>query len=311
MKFYPKDFVATADGLVFAVVSDVIEDDSVLCFLRYVRQGRQWRKVGTDEANRLLRGSFPRYLFYSNTLDAELHAVPIRQISEHLSPRRRLAQLMADRTEDDVERDCRMLCRLLQEQGVELSNVGVTGSLLPAFHNPASDIDLVFYGRETFHQARRAVKSLLKLGRCQDLAAADWQESYRRRDCELSLDEYVRHERRKFNKAMFNRRKFDLNMIVDNGPNQFLKFKKLARTTIRARVTDDYLAFDYPAVLAIDHREIEKVACFTATYTGQARNGELIEVAGQLEQAADGKKWIVVGSSREARGEYIKVLHED
>jgi len=48
--------------------------------------------------------------------------------------------------------------------------------------------------------------------------------------------------------------------------------------------------------------------CYTATYTGQAEQGERIEVAGQLEVSNTGLVRILVGSSREAEGEYIKVL---
>lgn len=311
MRFHPKDFIATAEGLVFAVVSDVIEDGQVLCFLRYVQSHRQWRKVHTGEANVLLQQTYPRYLYHSKKLDAKLHAVPIGKISQHFRPRRRLAQLMAQQPRDEVEDDCRRLCLLLQQQGVVLDDVGVTGSLLPAFHNPASDIDLVFYGRETFRQGRSAIKALLRQGECQALSEQDWLESYRRRDCHLNLSEYVRHERRKYNKAMFNRRKVDLNMIVENSRKPHGKMTKLGAVTIKARVIDDRLAFDYPAEFAIDHDEIDKVVCFTATYTGQARKGESVEVSGQLEQTTEGRKWLVVGSSREAKGEYIKVLHEN
>jgi hypothetical protein len=70
-------------------------------------------------------------------------------------------------------------------------------------------------------------------------------------------------------------------------------------------------SFDYPANFQIVHPHIQTVVCFSATYNGQAQTGEWIEVAGQLEQAYDGQQRIVVGSSREARGEYIKVLRRE
>ena len=73
-------------------------------------------------------------------------------------------------------------------------------------------------------------------------------------------------------------------------------------------VADTY-AFDYPAVFKISHEEYEAIVCFTATYTGQALAGELIEVSGKIEQTQTGLKRIVVGSTREAVGEYIKVIH--
>ena len=67
-------------------------------------------------------------------------------------------------------------------------------------------------------------------------------------------------------------------------------------------------AFDYPAEFKIDHAQIKSVVSFTATYNGQAINGETIEVSGLVEQNSQGVKRIVVGSSREAYGEYIKVF---
>jgi predicted nucleotidyltransferase len=51
------------------------------------------------------------------------------------------------------------------------------------------------------------------------------------------------------------------------------------------------------------------VVCFTATYNGQAFNAEQVAIAGQLEQDQFGVKRVVVGSNREALGEYIKVIH--
>ena len=40
----------------------------------------------------------------------------------------------------------------------------------------------------------------------------------------------------------------------------------------------------------------------------QVETGEWVEIRGMLEEAENGARRIVVGSSREARGEYIKVI---
>lgn len=309
--FKPKDFIATEQGLVFAVVSELVERGRVLCFLRYALSQGQWRKVDTDTANQLLTERYPQYLFHSEKLDAHLHAVPVEQVSRHYRPRQRLAELMVSETLQGAERDCRDLCRLLVQHGVDLQAVGVTGSLLPAFQHDDSDIDLVFYGREVFQQGRNAIQALIEQGQCQPLSERDWVASYRRRNCDLSLHEYIWHERRKFNKTVFNRRKVDLNLIVDKPPLSAPAFGKAGAIKIRAKVIDDFLGFDYPAEWTVEHELAQTVLCFTATYTGQARKGEWIEVAGQLEVADDGGRRIVVGSNREARGEHIKVLHED
>jgi predicted nucleotidyltransferase len=78
--------------------------------------------------------------------------------------------------------------------------------------------------------------------------------------------------------------------------------------TLCCRVIDASGAFTYPAEYKVDDEKIDAVVSFTATYVGQAWEGELIEAAGILEQSELGGFRLVVGGSREAYGEYIKVL---
>jgi predicted nucleotidyltransferase len=85
-------------------------------------------------------------------------------------------------------------------------------------------------------------------------------------------------------------------------------YQKCGAITLQCTVIDDTHAFDYPAEFKIDHEQFDSVVCFTATYTGQAIKGETVEVSGVVEQTRQGIKRIVVGSSREAHGEYIKVI---
>jgi len=50
-QYYPKDFIETKQGLVFAVVEQGLEQGKVLCFLRYIKEEASWIKVNTQEAN--------------------------------------------------------------------------------------------------------------------------------------------------------------------------------------------------------------------------------------------------------------------
>lgn len=306
--FSPKDFIETAEGLLFAVVEPRQEQDKVLCFLRYVNEDGVWRKKATGEANAMLRRFHPDYLHYSETLDANLHAVPKSRIVRHHRPKHRLKQIMQADRHDAVERDLFLLGELLQQQGLDLTDIGVTGSLLIGVQRDSSDIDLVCYGRDVFNRYRVMTRALIEQGRLQPLSDTDWQESYRRRACSLSYDEYVWHEQRKFNKAMVHGRKFDLSLIEYSVASQSGSYKKIGPMTLLCRIVDDTHAFDYPAVYQIDHATIGTIVCFTATYVGQAVRGERVEVSGMLEETEQGVRHIVVGSSREAHGEHIRVL---
>ena len=309
MAYQSKDFVETADGLLFAVVSDRLEQDKLLCFLRYVKRNGQWCKLNTEQAYAHLNIHFPDYLYHSMQLDVALHAVSEAKIIQHFQPKVVLRQLLDGVGQDNVIRDFQGLCQLLRGYQLDLDQFGVTGSLLVGLQNPASDMDLVCYDRDVFQQARQVIQSMIAHNQCQNLSQADWLEAYQRRGCDFALDEYIWHEQRKFNKAIFNGRKFDLSLLANSASTAERQYQKAGYVHIRARVVDDSLAFDYPAQYSLQHPEVETVVCFTATYAGQAMTGETVEVAGQLEIDDQGMQRIVVGSNREALGEFIRVLH--
>ncbi|MGR9099779.1 MAG: nucleotidyltransferase domain-containing protein [Gammaproteobacteria bacterium] len=308
--FTAKDFIETAEGLIFAVVWHGTESKRVLCFLRYVREEGVCRKASTEQANSLLRHKYPDYLYHSSVLDADLHAVPLDKIVKHYPPRSRLREVMRGGQLDPVERDLFRLCSLFEKQKLDLDQAGVTGSLLIGCQTPASDIDLVIYNRDDFHRTRDMTRRLTEQGALDPLSEEDWLESYRRRSCELSLEEYIWHEKRKYNKGMVNGRKFDLGMIIREDTAEKTMCRKHGAVRLQARVTDDKYAFDYPAVFKIDSDWADEVVCFSATYAGQAFTGEKVDVSGLMEQSEAGVNRIIVGSSREAAGEYIKVVRE-
>lgn len=305
--FYPKDFIATAEGLLFAVVSQGLENGKVLCFLRYVLEASGWKKYPTAAANAFLHAHHPQYLHFSPHLAAHLHAVALPQIIRHHTPRQRLQTLLHSPRTDAVLEDAYQLGNLLQSHGVNLAEVGITGSVLVDTHNPASDIDLVCYDRAVFKHCRQLVGTLTLQGLLADLAEADWQDAYQRREAALSYPEYLWHERRKYNKGLINGRKFDLSLVHDSVAEDG-NCSKLGPATLHCRITDDTYSFDYPARFSTDHPTIPTIICFTATYSGQALTGENVEAAGMLEQTADGQQRLVVGATREAKGEYIKVI---
>lgn len=307
--FQARDFLLTREGLAFAVTLSGVEDERIIACLRYVQdaQGR-WHKVSTSQAEALLTSQYPHYLYYSRRRDAQLTAVPLETVAAHLKPKARLQELSASPPV------CPLVSRLLtllawfETQGLARKDLGITGSLLLGQYTQHSDLDLVVYGRETFAKARLAVRKAFATGYLQELDASLWQTSYLRRGCALSLAEYVWHERRKYTKGSISGTKFDLILVEESGEPDTRIWRKLGRTTLRAQVLDAQEAFSTPARYLLAHPKVRYALSFSATYVGQAEAGEWVEISGHLEQAEDGEQRIVVGSSREAPGEYIKVV---
>jgi predicted nucleotidyltransferase len=81
----------------------------------------------------------------------------------------------------------------------------------------------------------------------------------------------------------------------------------LRRCSLTARVLSTDFAFDSPAVYEIDHPVVSEILCYTHTYAGQALAGEVVEARGMLEDVC-GQKRLVVGTSREPVGEWMRSL---
>ena len=308
--YLPRDFIQTKHGLIFAVVSYQPQDDKVGCFLRYVFEDNVWKKVDTEKANTLLKQSYSQYCYQSKQFDASFHAVAVSEIIKHYRPEDRLQAILQRKPTDEIEQKLHKLIPILVRHGVDCNFLGLTGSMLINQQQNKSDIDLVVYGREAFNQTRQAVQKALAESIIDRLSIALMKDNYDRRAGELSYEEFSWHENRKFNKAAIDGTKFDIVMLclASELEKDYQQNQKQGNLTFKTKVVDDHRAFDFPAFYVVDDELTPEVVSFTHTYVGQAKTGEIIEISGTVERnVTTGKCRLIVGSSREAEGEYIKV----
>jgi len=298
-----RDFFQTVDGWIFAVV-DYHHPEGIRSMLRYVPDpkgertagGVRYRKLDFEMAYEFLRREKPDYV-------QDVHVVPEEDVLRFYKPEKELSKV--------VRRDTRVteIVSVLKEGGVPQEKMGITGSMLVGLDGPSSDIDFLVYGSDWW-RARDVIERAKKEdGRIQDLDEATWDKIYKKRVPEIDRDEIVLHERRKGNRGLVDKTYFDLLFTRDWDQIRppFPPGKKAGRRKIEGRVLDAEFAFDNPAVFEIDHEEISEILCYTHTYAGQALPGERIEACGVVEETRDGKR-LVVGTSREAKGEWIRSL---
>lgn len=312
MVIRPKDFLETEEGLVFAVVSHEIENQRAMCFLRYVPVNTKttWKKLATEEANQYLYQHHPYYHYHAFLFDADLHGVPLNKIKKHLSTIEGLRNLLSLTKKDALQQKLYLLTELFIDNNIPLDQIGITGSLLLGTQNTQSDIDLVIYDKNVFHKLRQLIDKLIRQGKLTSLNAEQWLQTYQRRGCSLSLKEYIWHEQRKFNKAIFKGVKFDLSLVVEPMFKDSQYFVKAERILFTTEIVSGDRAFHTPASYRLAHKEIKELICATPTYAGQAFAGERVEISGILEKSDNGQQRVIVGTNREAQGEYVKVLQK-
>ena len=301
MKARIRDFFETKDGWIFAV-ADYSHPDGLRSMLRYVpdaagereANGKRYRKMDFDLAYEFLRRERPNYV-------RDLHVVPESDVLRIYRPSEGLLSV--------AERDLRVrkIAGLLGQAGVPWEQMGITGSMLVGLSSPGSDIDFVVYG-PIWWKARDIVARAKAKGRIGDLDEATWRKIYSKRKPEISFEEFMRHEVRKGNRGMIEGTYFDL--LFTREWNQIRPQpvgKQAGERRIEAQVIDADFAFDSPAIFRLDHPEVKEIFCYSHTYAGQALPGETIDAKGVLEETSQGQR-LVVGTTREARGEWIRSL---
>jgi predicted nucleotidyltransferase len=293
-----RDFIEDRDGWLYAV-SAYDNAERVGCVLRYApdpagerqrRSGERYHKFDFDEAYEHIRRHKPEYLDV-------MHRVPICDVRRVYRPQAEFPIVIA--------RDPRVgaLQRIL---GLPRGYIGCTGSLLVGLGAASSDIDLVAYGDAWFAGQKR-LQAAIGGGEVSALSDEMWRTVYAKREPEIRFDQFVLHERRKWNRGVIGGTYFDLlfsRSYDDIATVPIRKGRVLGLTQIEATVTDTSHAFDSPAIYEVEHEQVSRVLSFTHTYSGQAVPGEVIEARGVLEQHDD-EYWLVVGTTRTARGEYI------
>jgi len=296
-----RDFFATIEGWIFAV-ADYSHPNGLRSMLRYVPDaagereaaGIRYRKMDFDPAFEFLRRERPDWA-------QDLHVVPLSAVQRIYQPSEGLLSV--------AKRDPRVskIAVLLAKAGVPWEQMGITGSMLVGLDSPSSDIDFVVYG-PIWWKARDIVARAKAKGIIGDLDEPTWRKIYAKRKPEISFEEFMRHEKRKGNRGMIDGTYFDLLFTRDWSQIQTQPIGKPGgERRIEARVTNADFAFDSPAIFHLDHPEVKEIFCYSHTYAGQALPGETIEAKGVLEETAQGLR-LVVGTTREARGEWIRSL---
>ena len=301
MKARIRDFFETKEGWIFAV-ADYSHPEGLRSMLRYIpdaagereADGKRYRKMDFDPAYEFLRREKQNYV-------RDLHVVPVADVLRIYRPSEGLLSV--------AERDPRVrkIAGLLAEGGVPWEQMGITGSMLVGLNSPNSDIDFVVYGPHWW-KARDIVARAKAIGKIGDLDEATWRKIYSKRKPEISFDEFMLHETRKGNRGMIEGTYFDLLFTREwSQIHPQPSGKPAGERRIEAKVTNADFAFDSPAIFRLDHPVVKEIFCYSHTYAGQALPGETIEAKGVLEETIHGLR-LVVGTTREARGEWIRSL---
>jgi len=335
-----RDFVETAEGLLFCVVGYLHPPDRYTAYLKYVPapDGR-WSRGGTryaraidyyhvsqmEKTYTLLREHYPQYLFSCPVRNITVSSVPHTMVKTYYHPRRRLQSILVEGAGDPLEQRLIDLVALLSDlSGLREGDFGVTGSLLTASHSPEfSDIDLTVYG---FKASQRLKEALIEAKREGNVVQpyghermAEWSRSRSQR-FPLSFEELMGIAERRWNYGVHWGGYFSIHPIrTDDEITERYGdriYRRRGVATGIAEITDSRESIYLPAIYHVDNvkkeamiqEEVEQVISYEGLFCDIFEEGEQIEFKGTLEEVSANRDYyrVVIGSAG-SRGGYIKM----
>lgn len=355
MRARTRDFIYTTDDLFFATTSYIHPEDRILAFLRYIpdlngeriKNGKKYRKVGSEEAYNFLKENYPYYLYDCENTNVQMMGVPLDKIKEILRPDKRLEEIRKQYINHELANDKSDENTLLKKvikvadtfhegANIPYENMGISGSILPELYDAkSSDIDFVVYGMDNHRRAMNLfgkIKDTRKNSSFESIGDDYWRKVYYKRitDSTLSFEEFCWYEKRKNNRGVVDGTLFDILATREwdeiSGTWGDTRYEPLGQMTVECAVSSSLASFDNPAVYEVHdvkiidikldlldnpiNIDISEIASFTHTYSGQAQDGEEIVARGKLEKVITENNEhyrIVVGTTRESLNEFIKL----
>jgi len=319
------DYVETVEGLLFAVKGVHHPQDLTIAYLRYIpdengdriRDGVRYRRVydleGTEE---FLRRRFPRYLNRIEEKSLVLQSVRNDRISRVFRPREKLVEILSSQ-KTDLDDIIARFASALTEQGISISDLGVSGSVLIGLDKPTSDVDLISYGVEAGRRVYRALADLREEEtgiRSYDPESVMRVVDSRWGDTDLNLEALADLETQKMLHGLVEEREYFLRLVKHPGEVEKESISRpLGKVRLRATVVDAEDSIFAPCTYGIEEcsyhgnpelPEASQLLSYRGKFTEQARVGDRVEAKGTLEEAVFGERKIhriMLGG----RGDYL------
>jgi hypothetical protein len=331
------DTFVTQDGFIFNTFGYEHPDDRVFAFLKYIPAKykdlfnvqmltRTW-KFGSDPLTSQLfraeklytaknyqtfieafRKNFPDYLFFDETRGKELITAPLEKIRQVFVPKDRLIWLQNLPKHDALQKTALELVNLIsKESSVDLTDLGMHGSIALDMHSQESDMDFVVYGTENFRRVEDAIQRLVNEGKLSYIAGNRIEAARK----------FVGKYKGKI--WMYNATRKPNEITTHYGDYTYTPLEPVRFT---ATICDDTQTMYRPATYKITNYQpqdnqseldLDKIPVIVVSnigcYRNVARTGQKIKVAGKLEKVKstrDGSVFyqVVVGTAT-SEEEYI------
>jgi hypothetical protein len=307
-----RDYIFDSLGNFLRVVGDR-HNDCVVSYVKYfpseygvkVINGKPYAFNSFVPRSLALLSEVPGRIQFSEQVGTMISVTPRNQIKHLFSCRNKIVEILSNREVYIAHSVGRYLIELLDviSQGIDINNIGITGSFLIDCYDDNSDIDLVCYGANTYN----AVKNFFQNSDViKPYKGSDALPLYKRRmQHMLSLDfeTLITQEGRKL-QGFIGTKRIHVNCqpLREDGSSSIFShfnFMEVGDITCILEIDDNLQGFFSPACYRIKiidvldslyvgilnlKKRVEFLICLTGTYAGAFLKGDKVFVQGKLTQ---------------------------
>ena len=333
-----RDYIRTREGMFFCVAGYLHPPDRYTAYLKYSpAPAGKWQDAKTAYRRELpyyhvqnvettlehLKANYPHYVHYCPVRDIVFSMVPHQYVAHYYRPQERLQEILSS-PQDPLEEEVVALVDYLQSvTGLPSQVLGLTGSILTGFHNPAfSDIDLLVFGREnTFHLREQMRQGQLPQFR---LPGPERVEPWCQRVAQrfgLSQEDAAYLARRRWNYGFFGQRYVSIHATRTDDEITEVYGERIFRgqgaAEIEATVTNSSGSLFLPAVYRVNDVkvlsgdpagcQVDEIVSYEGLYCDAADAGQSIRAHGKLETVNGELRRLVVGTTGVPGGGSIRL----
>ena len=318
-----RDTIVTNEGIIFRVLGYAHPPSFYACDAEYAPSAlfksenpkalrttgdRVFYKFFEDEAWRFLEHGFPQYLVFHEMLGKKIIGVRVKDAAEVRRPERKLPQILEQGCHDELTSAFHdIVDSVTKRSGLSRDDFGVFGSMLHGFYHPKfSDVDLTVYGARELQSLREMLEEFYEEDRSsfanefesdQAIAGKRWFFQ------NLSVKEFVWHQRRKLIYALFNDTRSGRVIKTEFEPvraweeireqDSAEKVESCGWVKMIARVVDDSESSFMPSIYGIEPLSVlsgsslasnaHYIVSFLEEFRLQVFKDEIIHVEGNLE----------------------------
>jgi predicted nucleotidyltransferase len=329
-----RDFIETAEGLLFCVVGYLHPPDRFTAYLKYIPSNDgKWSRGETrykrtipyygvtqvENTYAYLKENYPEFIFDCPIRNITVSSVPLEKVKTYYRPEKRVKNLLKEGASDPLEQKLLDLIDLFRDRTRKKISFGVTGSILTESHNPKfSDLDITVYGLKESMEVRQALNQMMENEKSikpqHPEKKKEWLEKRSQR-FPLSKDDLEKIYDNHWNYGLFKGTYFSIhptrkdNEIIETyGDNTYIQKGEVQGT---AKISDASESIFLPSIYTVndstldkDFPEISRVISYEVLFCSVFEERDKIHFKGNLEHVTGKEDFyqVVIGGAGSKSG---------